>query len=433
MRRVRSGICILLTCFLVFTSYFPSFGQNAANEEDKTTQQEQKKVVKYDLKALSDRLVAENITIKKLNIDKELLKIKYEDNLKEYNDLSIQAEQYEEFFSGLETNIAYADKAIKETTNPTERQQMEIYKQNLLYSYVSIYSQNINLFKQQLNMMQSMEALKLQQKQLPQKIENEIALEKFTLQKDYYTLCMLDQQLQQLKQDLANTRKSLDLERTKVGLNLSTQLNVTALENQERALSLSVQQMENTINMAIDDLKTKVGIPLEEGLNIELKIPTDSVLKDYSLSKLLTQFKEKNLELESIKSQSSVLKTVYERSKLAYDKENNKIRIAELEYQQSLLDEAALEKDLEAYVKQVYYQYLQAKNDLFHKKLSQKLYEDNERILDIKFGQGLISELTYTLQKQEAQKFYVEVKQAVVTYENMKKQIELVEKGIIVK
>ena len=191
--------------------------------------------------------------------------------------------------------------------------------------------------------------------------------------------------------------------------------------------------MENTINMAVDDLKTKVGIPLEEELDIELKIPGDPVVKEYTLSRLLKQFKEKNLDLESIKSQSAVLKTVYERSKLAYDKSNNKIRIAELEYEQSLLDEEALEKDLEAYVKQVYYQYLQAKNDLFHKKLSQKLYEENERILDVKYGQGLISELTYTLQKQEAQKYYVEVKQAVVTYENMKKQIELVEKGIIVK
>ena len=211
MRRVRSGICMILACLLVFATYFPSVAQSDVTDKDETTQEP--KIVKYDLKTLSDRLVAENATIKKLNIDKELLKIKYDDSLKEYNDLSIQAEQYEEFFSGLEKNISYAEKTIKETTNPTERQQMEIYKQNLLYSYVSIYSQNINLFKQQLSMMQSMEALKLQQKQLPQRIENEIAVEKFKLQKDYYTLCMLDQQLQLLKQDLANARKTLDLEK----------------------------------------------------------------------------------------------------------------------------------------------------------------------------------------------------------------------------
>lgn len=431
MKKVRCGISIILVCILVFISNISVFGESTAAsevEDAKTT-----KVVTYDLKSLSDRLLAESIAVKKLNLDKELLKLKYEDNLKEYNDLSLQAEQYEEFFGNMEKNLAEADKSVKEAGNPTERQQMEIYRQNLLFSYVGLYSQNSNLFKQQIGMMQSMEALKLQQKQLPQKTENEIAVAKFNLQKDYYTLCMLDQQLKQLKTDLENTRKSLNIEKTKVGLNMSTQLNVQSLENQERALSLAVQQMENSIQMAIDDIKTKVDIPLEQELKIKLTIPDDSKVKEYTLSKLITRFKDKNLELESVRNNTKVMKTVFERSKLAYDKENSKIKIAELEYQQSQLDELSLERDLEAYVKQVYYQYLQAKNDLFHKKLSQRLYEDNERLLDLKFGQGLISELTYTLQKQEAQKYYLEVKQAVITYENMKKLMELVEKGIIVK
>ena len=80
--------------------------------------------------------------------------------MKEYNDLSIQAEQYEEFFSGLEKNISYAEKTIKETTNPTERQQMEIYNKTCC-THTSAFIHRILICSSSSSMMQSMEALKL--------------------------------------------------------------------------------------------------------------------------------------------------------------------------------------------------------------------------------------------------------------------------------
>lgn len=419
MKRIKFGISMILVCVLTLVSNTYVFGET--------------EVKKYNLYGLSQKFLEESTAIKKLNIDQELLKLQYDENLKQYNDLSYRADSTKESFETFQKAINDATTQYQNETDPVKKQQIDTYRQSLINSYITVQLGYSEMFKQQIGMMQSMEAIKLQQKQLPQKKENETALAKYNLQKDYYDLYILDQQLTLLKQDLANVRKSLDIEKVKKGLNLSTQTGVESLEKQERALELSVQQMENSRDMAVDNIKTKIGMPMEEELEIELSLPVGTSVRDYSLSQLNKKFMEKSLEMEAARNNTRVQQEIYDRSKLVYSADDNKVKIAELQLKQAQLDEISTQRSLEAYVKQMYYQHIQAKNDLLHKQKSQKLYEENERLLDARNRQGMLSVIDYNLQKQEIQRNYLEVKQAIVAYENMKAQMDLVEKGVMVK
>ena len=164
---------------------------------------------------------------------------------------------------------------------------MQIYE-NLAEQYRSVV-------KGQIGMMKSLEQMALQQKQLETKKENQILLEKYKLQLDYYNSYIMNKQIELLKKDIENLSNQLEVENVKKDLDMTTDLTIETIEGQLRNMKLSSLKLENGAELLLESLKTKLNIPVEEKLNIELNLPQLNNMGSFNLPLLLKNFKEKSI------------------------------------------------------------------------------------------------------------------------------------------
>ncbi len=429
--KVKRGIAIALLC----TSLVFSLGVKA--EEP----------AQYNLKSLQERLINESPDVKVIDINTKLLDVKYAQSIKDYNDLKDTADRQEDTLRSKESYLSTAKEQYRAARNVGEAAAASSSAEHYLGAYNQEQQRLRNIVKSLANSEKTLEPVMLQQKQAQQLKANQIGNAKYAIQTDYYNLYVMNKQLELAKGDYENTLKLLDTEKLKANYGMTTRINIEDLESKKRTLESSINDLNNNIELATENMKTKLNIQVENNLDIKYLLPDIEDTKSYNLVVLLSNFRANNTDLQSQQLNTRIYKDISEKISIAYsvdydlfltpkplnDEDRALVTSSNLDYQKAQIDEQTVNRNMESNVKKVYFQYKKAVLDLNSAKENKKLLEQKKIVAEANYNQGQISKLQYDLQIQDLNRSLLDVDKAVIAFENAKVLIDMVNQGIYVK
>ena len=404
---------------------------------------------KYNLEKLKEVYISESYEIRTIELDTELLQVQYNDRIRSYKDFKEIVDKAENNMNAMK---AAREQALYEADKATTQQAIQAATQsanNTLMQYISARTQYRLRVKEDIQMTQSLEPVIFQISQAEARKQGSIGKSKYDLEKDYYNLVTLHSELQLLNQDIENMKMKIKVDETRQALGMSAITVKLESENQLRALEKNKKLLENNFEFALENMKTKLNIGIEEELNIEYTIPSDASLKDYKLSQTVTQLKKNNLDIATTKNNVALRKNIFNKITLAYERleewneneislkqyeeEQNQIKMAEIDFKKAQIQQYNLERNLELYGKQVFYDFQAARDTLFSNMLyNNDLYESKKNIIEANYKYELVSELEYQMQKQQLDRELSKLEKDWITFVNAKNKLELAMQGIVI-
>lgn len=405
-------------------------------------------VEEYDLEKLKEIYISESYEIQSIELDTELLKVQYNSSIRSYKDFKDAVNKAEDNMNSMK---AYREQALYDAEKATTAASKHAAVQNAnltLMEYIRARSQYRIRVKEDVQMTQSLEPVIFQISQADARKASSIAKSKYDLEKDYYDLVTLHKELQLIDNDIENMKMKLKVDETREALGMSAVTVKLDAENQMRALEKSKRQLENNFEFALENMKTKLNIAPEKELNIKFTIPEDASLKDYKLVDTIQQLKNKNLDLAATKNNVALRERIFKKITLAYERieewneneislkqyedEQNQIKMAEIDFKKAQIQQYNLERNLELYAKQVYYDFQAARDTLFSNMLyNNDLYEKKLNIIEANYKYELISDLDYQMQKQQLNKELNKLEKDWITFVNAKNKLELAIEGVV--
>ncbi|KAB3534725.1 TolC family protein [Alkaliphilus pronyensis] len=413
LRLKRNIICTILVALMLSSS--------ALAVESKTP---------LGLEELTNRFLEENIEIKKLDLDNRLLKLRYEETLEDYEDLQKQVERAGKYTDSVVKQRKQArDEYYSASKGSNEEQAAFQYYHGMMHTVEAATDNYKALLKQEASMMKNLEMMVLEDQQADIKKQNDIELLKYQLQKDYYQLLILKEQRDLLEKSIANIDMQLNVEKTKKELDLTTELAVNNLETQKINLELSIEKLDNSIEQAIEKLKTDLNIEVSDNIDILFELPGAVSIKKYKLENVLKGFMEQSLDLKKVERLTEVNAEIVEKLQIAYEEDDTEYLISVYEADEAELNEKQTKRDFEHLVKSLYFRHNQLGSDLVQQ-LRNKLLADEKMLqLEVQYKTGVISKLQYNLQKQEIDQAIFDYKKAMIDYINTDTELQLAEKG----
>lgn len=387
----------------------------------------------FKLNDLIQTMLENNLSIKSLNNNAKITTIRIKTTEKDYEELNKSIKIMETNLLSTRNDRDQARDDYFGSPNGSIEERMAFqYYHATLHQYNALEEQYKGLIKQKTSMMKQLENMILSAKQAETKKDQEIEKLKLEMQKDYYNLVILDEQIKLMEGNLNNQKLQLSIEETKNRINMSTNLTVENIKSQIRSLELSIFEMKNNKEFAIESIKTKIGMGVEEELNILLQVPAEPyILVDINLVRLVNNFKDNNLDLETLRKNVEIQEQVIEDMKIAYKEDDDEYIMALLQLEQDKISLATTERSLEQYVKTVHFQYIKIREVISNQKENKLLAEEKFRQAGLQLKAGLISTQQYEMMQQEFNQSMFEYNKIFIDLANIRKEIELVQKGIM--
>ncbi|SCX77560.1 TolC family protein [Alkaliphilus peptidifermentans] len=404
---------------------------------------------KYDLEKLKEVYINESFEVKMIELDTELLQVQYKDQIKEYRDSKDTVNDAEDHMNGMKALREQSLKDYERAQDSASRQAATKNADRLLMEYIRARSSYRMRVKQDVQMTQSLEPIIFQIAQAEIKKEQSIAKSEYELELDYYNLVRLHRELELIEKDVDNIKKKINIDMTKENLGLLVESAREESEKQLRDFEKQKKQLENSLELALENMKTKLNFDLGAQLKIELEIPNESVPKSYNLQDSISKFKKNNLDLAAMENNVFIKESIFNKVTLAYERieewnenqitlkqyeeEQNQIKISEIEFKKSEIQLFNLERKLELYAKNTYYEYQTARDTLVANYLfNNNLYDNKLNIIEANYKHGFISEFEYEVQKQQLNRELRGLEQDMINYVNAKNKMELMLNGIMV-
>lgn len=406
-------------------------------------------VEKYNLEKLKEIYISESYEIRTIDLDTEMLKVQYSASIRSYKDFKEAVDKSEDNMNAMRAAYEQALYDAEKTSGDSSRSAAMQAANSSLMQYIAARSQYRLRVKEDIQMTQNLEPVIFQISQADAKKQNSIAKSSYELENDYYNLVTLHSELELLNQDIENMKMRIKVDETKEALGMSAITVRMDSENQLRELEKTKKQLENSFELALENMKTKLNINVEDQLHIEYSIPSDLSLKDYKLSQTVMQLKNNNLDLAAVTHNADLRNSIFNKITLAYERieewneneislkqyedEQNQIKMAEIDYEKAKIQQYNLERTLELYAKQVFYDFQAARDKLFSNMLyNNDLYETKMGIIEANYKYELISDLEYQLQKQQLNRELSNLEKDWITFVNAKNKLELALKGIVI-
>lgn len=386
----------------------------------------------YKLEDLTRIVLEDNAEINAIDANAKQAKIQYEVIEKDYKEL---LENIEKVKKNLDTRRKLTEQAKEEHRFAGGFQEQERtyidYKTNREIEK-NVEEQFKRMVKEQAQTMKQMENLKFTGKNANMIKEQEEEKLKFQVQKDYYNLVILDEQIKLTEGKLESLEVNIKVEEAKARLNMATSVSVESLKSQKRALELSLSEMESNRKTLVDSLFNTVGLDPKGDFDILLEVPTTLNLQKFELQTLLDSFKEKNSEMVTLKKNVLIQQEVIANMELGFKADDNDYKLALLQLETDLLNLNKYEQTVDQYIKNLYYQYEGAKETLYQQIENKKVLDEQLRQMEVQHELGLISDLQLNAHRQEYNQSMFEYKKAFIDLANIRKEVDLVLKGAMV-
>ncbi|KAB3532728.1 TolC family protein [Alkaliphilus serpentinus] len=384
------------------------------------------------LEELTKVFLEENFEIQKLGINERLLKLRYEETLEDYEDLQKSVENARKYKESMEQQRKDArEEYLEADSDSAEGRVAHGYLHSTLHMLEAAEESYKALVKQEANMMKSLELMVLEEKQATRKRQQETEKLKYQLSNNYYQLLMMKEQQKIIEGNIDLLDMQIRLEKTRKSLELTTDLAVNSLESQRSNLLISLEKLQNSMEMAKEALKTDLNMTPEEELNLTLELTEDANLKSYELSAILEGFMSNNLAIETSKTLTEVQQKIVEKLLIAYEETDTDYQIGLLELEEAQLNHLILERSYEHMVKQAFYNHRQVGRDLVSKIEGKLLADEKMKQVEAQYSSGLISSLQYNSQKQELVNVQFEYLRTAIDYIRVDYEIQLIQKGIL--
>ncbi|MGV8145731.1 MAG: TolC family protein [Alkaliphilus sp.] len=442
MKSRKNSIAMLILICLMATQVYVVFAEETVNEEtvsektvnEETVNEEIKvtaKTIIYSLETLTERLINENLEIEKIELTHEMLLLNLEKALEDYEELQEDVENAKDLVEVREQQVEMVREELSgiSTGTPERSQVVAQLRRNveLLDAAERSYEAMV---KQEANMMESLELMKLQRDQSSKKRNQEIESIKGDLEKSYFQLVLLENQKEVLEKQLEHMDKNIASEEVKNDLGLTTQMAIFELQKDRSAMFFNIRNVENNIEKIRERIKTDINANIDEELLITLTIDGNINVRKFVLSDVIEKFMNNNLNLETTARMTELKSEVHEKIKIVYEEEDNEYRVAFLEIREAEINELTTRRSFEHLVKQAYFQHEKVKIDLLLQLQEKILIEEKFEHTKMQFELGLISELQYRASELQVEQTNLNYTSAKVNYINSEITMELLVKGI---
>ena len=402
----------------------------------------------YNSEKLKDIYINQSFEVKMIELDAELLVVQNKTKIEDYEKSKKNFQDVEDTMNAAkatrEQSIYDAERARDQASIAAAAKNAEF----ALIQYIQARNQYRNRVREDVQLTQSVEPVIFELNNVGTRKENSIAKSEYALQVDYYKLVSLNRELELLNKDIEIMEKRISIDQRSGSMGTVTTAVIEENEKKLRDLQKQKRQLENNLESAIENMKTKLNIDVNRDLNIRYNMPTVSTLKSYKLQDSINQFMKNNLELALINLNVDIKDRVFNKLTMAFERleeyneneitlkqqedEQTQIKIAEIEHQKIQIQQYNLERSLEQYAKQTYFEYQLARDTLFDNILfNNNLYQNKMNKIQEQLKQGIISEFEYESQKQQLNKELNKLENDIITYLNTKSKIELLLKGIM--
>jgi outer membrane protein TolC len=254
----------------------------------------------------------------------------------------------------------------------------------------------------------------------------------YKLQKEYYSLCLINGKLEANQKQLDYLKLAYEIEQTKYKQGQSTENAVALAESDVQFAENTNAELKNSYN------STKVNIAnllnqYDDNLRFSFILNIPDSVKPFSKSKkeLSEDFLEENYDLKKLRNQKESeekyveeIEKIYSNMSSVYKQENNTLEKSKLELEMK-------EADYKASAAEKYSKYESAKADYetsceYRKALNKKL-----SILKSSLDAGQISELEYLKQQAQVYSAFCDCDNASVEYICAVNELELLDLGVV--
>jgi len=384
----------------------------------------------YNLNDLTRLVLEDNAEINSIDANAQQAKIQYEMMEEDYEELK---ENIEKVRKNLETRRKLTEQAKEEYEMAggsfLERDRTYInYKTNLEIEK-NVEQQYQRMVKEQAQSMKQMENMVFTGKNSKVIQEQESEKLKLQVQKDYYNLVVLDEQIKLTEGRLEGQDVTIRVEAAKARLNMATSVSVESLKSQRRALELSISEMEANRKTLVDSLINTVGLDATEDFDILLEVPTTLNLQKFELDTLMNSFKEKNSDLVTLKKNVTIQQEVITNMELGFKEDDNDYKLSLLQLETDLLNLNKYEQTVDQYIKNLYYQYERSKETVYQQIENKKVLDEQLRQMEVQHELGLISDMQMSSYRQDYHQSVFDYQKAFIDLANTRKEVDLVLKG----
>ncbi|MBN4069730.1 MAG: hypothetical protein COA82_01660 [Alkaliphilus sp.] len=447
MKLGKKSIALLILACLIVAQMYVVFAEEAMSEETVTEEKvneekvnEEKvneenettaRTIIHSLETLTEILVAENLEIEKIKLNHEMLLLNLEQTLEDYEELQEDVENAKDLVEVREKQVDIIKDELSDIPVGAPERAQALAQLNWNVQLLDAAKRSYEgIIKQEANMMESLELMKLQRDQSSRNRKQEIEKIKANFEKNYFQLVLLENQKEVFKKQLENLDMLIESEKVKKNLDLTTQMAIFELEKDRSKMFFNIRNVENNTEQIREKIKTDINVSVDEELLIILTIEENITVRQFVLSDVIEKFMNNNLSLETSLRMTEVKREVHEKIKVAYEEDDNEYKVAYLEIRESEINELTSRRNFEHIVKQTYFQHEQVRIDLLMQLQEKILIEDKFEHTKMQYDLGLISELQYRaseLQVEQANLNYVSAK---VNYINARITMELLVKGI---
>ncbi|MDR0380988.1 MAG: hypothetical protein LBH86_03210 [Oscillospiraceae bacterium] len=269
-----------------------------------------------------------------------------------------------------------------------------------------------------------------QEKLLPLQVQQESDLAEYQFQAEYYNICLLIENASLLEHQLALTDKQIEVEETKLSLDMTTQHAVDLLYASRETVSQSRAATLTQIDVETAALLLKIDI--SESYAPDFSIPeVVSARSTRSLADLQAHLVENNPSMRA--RESAVSNQLETRNALRSLLGTSNAYYSEAAAQYDLLaaQRDAYKSQLFTYASTVYNEYTQAEAHYRAAVANREVLLTRLDILDSMYAEGEISEMECLSGQYEARKGLLDVKAAIVTKANSLLALDLMATGLV--
>ena len=316
----------------------------------------------------------------------------------------------------------------------SDQQSMDNSQQSLNNDLQSLNLQYRTTYKQIANLEKSIEEINLNQALYTNKRDNQIVVEKYMLQVNYYKTFLLIKQLDLLNSQLSVLNLQIVVEQTKLAQGKSTALNVRVLTNQKALLVNTISEISDNIDLSKNNLKATLNMDFEDAFAPVFTIPAVSTTAiGYTLSNLRDACIARNVDVLTLDNKIKAQLNYIQKIKLVFVDSESEVTGAKSDLAKMQLNETTLKKALTIYVKQAFSQYNQTVPKVITANERNAILKDQLLVIETNHRVGDTSDLEFEQQKYEVSKQLFEINSLLVDYLNVKTLVELIDKGIYIK
>ena len=262
---------------------------------------------------------------------------------------------------------------------------------------------------------------------------NQINLsEKHQLQKEYYNICLLINELDIAQNELKMLEKKENETKEKLKQGDVTQLEVDESTSKRKQAETKVDSIKYSVDNEKNNFKMHLNKKTGEKSSPKFSIPAKVVDKfNYSLEALKKNCCDKNLQLLQLNAYVKYHDKLIENLKSNFGQDDTSYQVAFSERSKMQVDADILKQKIYQYIEKQYNNFKSCKINYDFNVSRRPILIRKLENLRIKYEEGIVSEADYLLSQNQILKELAELDSAIVELINANSVMNLIDNGIV--